>query len=288
MISKLQVTEDDIVKLGESRKTIHEQRMVLMKVSVQINDIIKSAVKGYYESSFFGPVNMEAAVDAKGNIRRFRAVVQHLNIKFSDGMRLRGHKYAVGVGPGDDDMLVAETKEAQEELAKMKDDDDLSLLPKPKILTRKEATTWVKKTLERSRGYELPGTFQPMLISQLFWEQSAPWENIALEHITQVTRVYKEFVYAVLQHTAPAEFLSRVTGLTVDAALKDSLEDAKEELKKILADKARHPMTYNRKYIPFHHWGYTNIDLIRLFHHYDPEAACPKASKDYQRSDQTC
>ncbi|KAF2689294.1 hypothetical protein K458DRAFT_126151 [Lentithecium fluviatile CBS 122367] len=258
MSTKLQGTIDDIDKLGERRTTLNEQRLMLMKVSMQVHDILKSAVKGYYENSFFGPIDMEAAVDATENIRRFRAVVQHLNIKFADDMRLRGHKYAVGAGPGDDDSEQAEEKKAQEELEAIQD--DLSFLPKPKSLTRKEGVTWVKKTLERSRGYELPGTFQPMLISQLFWEQSQPWEQIAAEHISRVTKICKEFVHAVLQHTAPAEFLPRIMGLSVDAALKNSMLAAKEEMKKVLADKARPPMTYN-------HYFTTTVQKIRQRKH---------------------
>lgn len=243
MSTKLEDTSQEIVKLGEKRTTIGEQRMMLMKISMSINDILKSAVKGYYENTFFGAIHMEAAVDAKENIRRFRAVVQHLNIKFAEDMRLRGHKYAVGVGPGDDDIEQAEDKKVQDQLKKLAE--DISFLPKPKSLTRKEAIGWVKKTLERSRGYELAGTFQPMLISQLFWEQSQPWEKIAYEHIANVARICKEFVFAVLQHAAPAEFQPRLTGLSVDTTLASSLAAAKEELQKILADKARHPMTYN-------------------------------------------
>ncbi|KAJ4297535.1 hypothetical protein N0V90_005427 [Kalmusia sp. IMI 367209] len=244
MNTKLQDTIDDVVKLGEKRTTITEQRLMLMKVSMQVNDILKSAVKGYYENPFFGAINMKAAVDSTENISRFRAVIQHLNLGFAENMRLRGHKYAVGVGPGDDDNEQAEEQKVQEELAKVTDD-DTSFLPKPKSLTRKEAIGWVKKTLERSRGYELPGTFQPMLISHLFWEQSQPWEDIASEHIARMAAVCKEFVYRVLQHSAPAEFLPRITGLSVDAALKASLAAAKEELARIIKDKSRHPMTYN-------------------------------------------
>lgn len=46
MNTKLQATNDEITKLGEKRTTINEQRMLLMKVSMHVNDIIKSAVKG--------------------------------------------------------------------------------------------------------------------------------------------------------------------------------------------------------------------------------------------------
>ncbi|KAF2131034.1 hypothetical protein P153DRAFT_313280, partial [Dothidotthia symphoricarpi CBS 119687] len=245
MAHKLQVTLEDVEKLGEKRETFKEQQMVVMKISMRVNDILKSATKGYYDAPFFGAIDMKADVDASENIRRFRGVVQHLNIAFAKDMRLRGHKFAFGAGPGDDKQDTEEEKKAQEELEKLGDDATLSFLPKPKKLTREEAIDWVKKTLERSRGYELPGTFQPMLISQLFWEQSLPWEQIASEHISRVARACKEFVYMVLGEVVPTEFQDRLVALNVDAALAKSLSDAKEELRKVLKDKARHPSTYN-------------------------------------------
>ncbi|KAF2116621.1 P-loop containing nucleoside triphosphate hydrolase protein [Lophiotrema nucula] len=245
MNSKLQDTVDAIEKLGEKRSTITEQRMMLMKISMQINDIMKSAVKGYYDQNFFGSVQMDAAVDSAENIRRFRAVVQFLNVGFADNMRIRGHKFAIGAGPGDDDDDAAEDERAQEELNDLDDDVDSVLLPKPKSLTRDEAVAWVRKVLERSRGLELPGNPNATLTSQLFWEQSDPWEKIAAEHVAKVARACKQFVYTVLQHSAPAEFQGRLAGLSVDAAIASALNAAKDELQKIIKDKRRQPMTYN-------------------------------------------
>ncbi|KAH9875346.1 hypothetical protein J1614_004838 [Plenodomus biglobosus] len=242
MVSKLQITQQEIEKLGEKRNTTHEQRLVLMKISMRINEILKSATKGYYEAPFFGVIDKDAAVDASGNIRRFRAVIQHLNMKFAHDMRLRGHKYAFGAGPGDEkeetEKEETEEDETEDELAKM-------FRQKPKKLTRKEGIQWVKKMLERSRGYELPGTFQPMLISQLFWEQSQPWEQLASEHTSKIARACKDFVTMAIQHTAPAEFHGRLAAMNIDAALDQALANAKDELRKVLTDKSRHPSTYN-------------------------------------------
>jgi hypothetical protein len=279
MSNKLQGTKDEIEKLGEQRNTIHEQRMVLMKISMRIHDILKSATKGYCEAPFFGSINMEAAVDHTENIRRFRAVVQHVNLTFSNDMRLRGHKYGFGAGPGDKDKDTEAEQKAREELEKLGEKDDNSLLPKPKQLTRKESVQWVKKTLERSRGYELPGTFQPMLISQLFWEQSTPWNELALSHIEKVARICKEFVYMVISETAPQEFKSRLTTLSVDAALAASLKAAKEELAKLLQDKARHPSTYN-------HYFTTTIQKTRQRKYQKMTKEASKASQEsFVRSD---
>jgi hypothetical protein len=246
IITKLDNTSQTIEKLGEQRTTTQEQRLVLMKISMRIHDLLKSATKGYYESPFFGQIDMGTAVDHSSNIRRFRAVIQHVNLEFANDMRLRGHKYDIGFGPGDIPEDIIDEQKAREELMQIKGNDPrTALLPKPTILTRDGGITWVKRKLERSRGYELPGTFQPMLISELFWEQSQPWEIVATRHVENVARICKQFVYTVIEDTAPSEFKSRLTSMSVDAALEASLKAAKEELGKVLKDKARHPSTYN-------------------------------------------
>jgi hypothetical protein len=276
MVNKLQGTLAEIGKLGDRRNIANEQRMVLMKISMRVNNTLKSAIQDYYETSFFGPINMDAAVDASENIRRFRAVIQHLNINFANDMRLRGHKYAFGAGPGDEEQDTEEDVEAQEELDRLEEHSRLDLLPKPTELTRQEAVEWVKKILERSRGYELPGTFQPMLISQLFWEQSQPWKHIASQHIKTVASVCKQFVSMVLQDSAPSEFRSRIAAFNVDSALTQALHSAKEGLAKVLKDKDRHPTTYN-------HYFTTTIQKMRQrkYHRITKKAA--KASEVLMR-----
>lgn len=56
-------------------------------------------------------------------------------------------------------------------------------------------------------------------------------------------------MHALLQYATPNEAFTRITGLSVDAALENCLTAAKEELTKLIKDKSRHPSTYNRKYI---------------------------------------
>ncbi|EDU48560.1 GTP-binding protein [Pyrenophora tritici-repentis] len=272
MVDKLQATVVEIEKLGEKRNTIPEQRMALMRISMKMNDILKSAAKGHYESEFFGPISTDANVDSTENIRRFRAVIQHLNMAFANDMRLRGHKFAIGAGPSDDKKDIEEDAKAAKELAGQKGGDTSSFLPVPKHLTRNEAVGWVKKTLERSRGFELPGTFQPMLISQLFWEQSGPWEQIAYQHIAKVAQACKDFVAAVLGATAPAEFQEPLNNINIDKALSNSLADAKTELNKLLQDKARHPSTYN-------HYFTTTIQQTRQRKYQSMNKAASTASQ---------
>jgi hypothetical protein len=237
LMEKLSYTSKELDQLGVKRSTPPEQRMFLTDIGMKINELLKAGVRGQYDVPFFGPVDMNAEVDSLENIRRFRAVVQHLNLNFSDRMHRAGSKYRIPSRKGKDS--------EEEEYATKKRGDKVGDLTGPIKMTREEAIDWVHRTLERSRGLELPGNFNPLIISQLFWEQSTPWNELALSHIDSVADKCKVFVDIVLHETAPSDIRNRLANYCVEKALTDALAAAKSELSKIIADKERNLMTYN-------------------------------------------
>lgn len=266
--------------LGEKRSTTAEQKLYLMQVSMEAHDILKLAVQGNYESPFFGSIDTKRAVDAATNLRRLRAVIQYLNLDFAKRMRFRGHKFAIcdnksvqnqeaisehveEVGPPDEDDGPADEEEViseHEEVVSEHEEDEpettqlqFGRLSKaasifPKQLNKTEAIEWVLRILERSRGRELPGNFNPMLISHLFWEQSQPWEDLALAHIHQVADICSLFIRLVLKHVSPQPISSRLFALKVETVLNEARHTSQAELKKIIKDQKRHPITYNHYY----------------------------------------
>jgi hypothetical protein len=271
---KLEAASNELAALGQKRETSVDQRMLLTRISMEINHILTAAIGGHYVHPFFGAVDMDASIGSEANIKRFRAVVQHLNYQFAENIRLRGHRFKVTSGQTsvkptpkvgeeneddnnkkDDDQghydedeegpHSGDDGENDEKHSYMDEGDIVSSLPKPKRMSPQEAITWVKKVMKRSRGHELPGNFNPELISHLFWDQSKPWETIAYLHVNEVARACKTFIYLVLKEVAPAEFLDPLKAITVDVALQDALTASLEELNKLLEDKTRHPMTYN-------------------------------------------
>jgi hypothetical protein len=242
---KLQKTRNELGELGEKRTTVDEQRTVLLKISLEIQTILSAAITGNYGNSFFVSPDMDARVDTGENIRRFRAVIQHQNKQFADAMRRQGHRYTIASGLGDDDVDITEAGEAYTELANLDKKDFGSLFPKPKDLSRGEAIDWVLKVLERSRGNELPGNFNPALISQLFKDQSSPWKNIALQHIDQVSRASKIFIGKLLAECAPPDFQKRLHELSIEKTLSQAAQTSKDELDKLIKDNERSPTTYN-------------------------------------------
>ncbi|KAH4065585.1 hypothetical protein HBI64_124770 [Parastagonospora nodorum] len=259
MEEKLKTTLGELHDLGDRRETPQEQRMLLTKISIQIHQILSAAVHGQYVDNFFGSVDFKSPVTNGKSFRRFRAKVQELNQYFAEYIRLHGHKYEFvekkrtapmqakaapestwrglkgGFGMSD--------AESEEEVA------ELDAGPcSPEEMTHVEAVNWVRSMIRNCRGHELPGSVNPEVTSHLFWEQSAPWKDIAETHIEQVRSACKHFVQEVLEYAAPSEFRKPLEDSVVSVVLDETLRNAQDELKKLLQDKARPPSTYNHYY----------------------------------------
>jgi len=112
---------------------------------------------------FFKDIDITKPVTDESNGHRLRALVQAANSQFAQVLRKFGAKYRVTDKPQAFDEL--EDEDSTDEAS-----GDLETQAKKRQLcqTYEQATIWVKDILERSRGRELPGNFNPMLISQLF------------------------------------------------------------------------------------------------------------------------
>lgn len=183
--TKLRECEAMLARMGEGRTTIEEQRLYLSKLSQTFYGRCKAAIDGSYEDKFFG-----SSLSDKGYEKRLRSVTQNLNISFSETMRLKGHQMEFLPEPG------PEKKEEEEEEPEPEEEAEISYQnpePSPSHVPRKisslDALVWVKGILSRSRGRELPGNFNPLLISELFWEQSCQWEILAQDHVENIWEV---------------------------------------------------------------------------------------------------
>lgn len=248
MKAKLRTTTDEIASLGERRGTLQEQKSMLTTVCQNINLIVRDALNGTYVDAFFNEGDMDASIYEGANVRRFRALIQELNHRFAENVRLRGEKYILRcekpvvlnkkIPALREDRSPLDSIDTDDEGDSDDPDDDL---PRPRELSQMDFTNWVKKVILQCRGHELPGHVNPIVTSRLFWEQSEPWQALAQDHVDQVRAMSKNFLQQVLDYAAPAEFKAPLEELVVSGVLEATLKDGQEELKKLLADKARHP-----------------------------------------------
>lgn len=207
--------ESRLERLGDSRDTLASQRRYLIRVSHDFSRLMDAAVSGNYIDLFFGD-----AMNDAGYTKRLRAVVQNILDDYSDAMRDRGQSRQII-------------------------DSDTPFDPDSGKISRDDYIKEVKELMRRSRGRELSGTFNPLIIGDLFVKQCQPWRALAEECQTNVLQAAYNLINSILDEiTAPetrAAILRKVnTGME---SIKHRLAQKVEEL--LEPHYTGHPITYN-------------------------------------------
>ena len=242
--------------MGNRRITAQDCRAYLMQLSLDYRDICKAAVGGNYEGKYFRHDTDETfSVVSSITIRRLRAVVQYMNTSFSDTLRTKGHKYQIthSQGRGSIDVADKAPSETQEMSTSSEHSDMPSKSPTPESnepirLSKAQSLNWVLEALTRTRGKELSGNFNPLLIGELFWEQSSNWYQLAVDHSETVAKVCSLFVKQLLEEKCPKDVQSRLWSYQIQDALKSRSQAAFDELDRIMEDIKNYPINYNHYY----------------------------------------
>ena len=206
--------QNKLMKLGGRRTTLDEQRLFLLRVSQSFQALCRAAVDGTYGDSYFGdPRYMEDCS------KRLRAVVQNLNLEFAETMRLRGHR-----------RQIVDTTAVNDESR----------------VTRNGFIDEVSELLKKSRGRELPGMFNPLIVGDVFHEQSKPWEGIAQKHLQSTFNAVKTFLELTLTHLTDETTMDNLLREVLDPAMSQKMVKVQEKLRELIAqNQSGHPITYN-------------------------------------------
>lgn len=260
-------SKSQLDSMGTRRVTPQECRAYLAQLSLDYYGVCKAAVGGHYEGDYFNrDTDKVFSINSPATIRRLRAVIQHLNTEFSDDLRMRGHKYHIDrlEAPREAEDVAkpggSETPRQAEIGAGTTSSDTLINSPKAAVnmpilrtrspikTTESEALKWVSQVLLRTRGRELPGNFNPLLVGELFWEQSSNWHHLAVDHGERVAHICSQFLAALLQEKCPKDIRSRLWSYLIQDALKKRNEASVRELELIMEDVKSYPINYNHYY----------------------------------------
>jgi len=247
--------------MGNRRATPQECKAFLTQLSLDFYEVGKAAVNGHYEGEYFAHNADQAfSIESPTTIRRLRAIIQYMNSQFSKLLRTQGHKYHFGeqerVDAGGD---ATDKPEVDSEGTKS---DVESEATKPDVVpvvlrggfvppihrSKPEAMEWVRKALLRTRGRELPGNFNPLLVGELFWEQSSKWYRVAESHVEDVADVCNRFLDALLREKCPEDVYTRLWSSKIEDALKLRFDGSAREMERITEDIKSYPITYNHYY----------------------------------------
>ncbi len=206
-------------KLGEPRATLDEQRLYLLHISQSFHSLLKASVDGTYNDPFF-----ESAKSETGYQKRIRAVVQNLNKDFAEHIAQRGHCREIVTSQGPNSVPRGVT-----------------------AITREEFMDHIQYLMERTRGRELPGTFNPMIVADLFLEQSSPWEAITRRHIAKVWKAAKTFLSHATTYIADAATSKALFQKIFEPALNHLFGTLNAKTTEMLTPHQKsHPITYNQ------------------------------------------
>jgi hypothetical protein len=210
---------DRLERLGPVRSTPDQQLRYLLRVSQDYTTLARQAVEGTFTDEFFG-----SRKKYEGYPRKLRAVVRNRLDDFKEEMHLNGQSQRI---------VDSDSEES-----------DDAKFSKATRIPRSQYLGEVTDLLKKSRGRELPGLFNPLIIADLFEQQSKPWQRIVsslaediLEATHQATQLMVEHVTASDVFLEVLKFVrTKVEGLKLelDAKIRNALRSAMQP-----------PITYN-------------------------------------------
>ena len=169
-------------------------------------------------NEFFG----DAASDV-GYSRRLRAVVQNQLIDFAEDMRRRGHHRQI-----------------------VEDGSKVNETARPTQVARSEYMEHVRRLLRRSRGQELPGTFNPLIVGVLFYEQAQPWKKIVNDRYGTLMAAVKATLAQTLEYTTDETTREGLLCEVINPAMDRHSKELEAKMSEVLGPHlGGHPITYN-------------------------------------------
>ncbi|MCJ1467777.1 hypothetical protein MMC07_006402 [Pseudocyphellaria aurata] len=235
--------------LGETRKTMQEQRLYLVHVSRSFSTLVKAAVDGVYLDDFFGD-----AMTAAGERKRLRAVVQNIHLDFAEAIRLRGHSQTISEPDPPakkanlpksslfaEKIVVKGQSQTVTEVDSTKKEGNL-----PKSISRAAFLDHIRELMRKSRGCELPGVFNPLIIGDLFYQQSRPWKRLLEDYSKRILNATRTTLESVLLHTADESTRERLKSQVIYPAMERYAAQLEKKVAEILRPHQKgHPITYN-------------------------------------------
>lgn len=252
--------------LGSPRSSLSEQRSYLLQASRTFETLMAAAVQGKYARVFFGDPET-----VRGYNKRLRSVVSAIMKDFAKQMRSKGHAVKLIDSPkpsalsagedrgSDSDSDKEETEQKEESESESDSESEPESMPKhdQRTVSREAYLKQVERKMARNRGTELPGLFNPDIISDLFGDQSKPWPRILRDTLNALLLAAEATISLVL--TAAAD------NVTYDAILGRIIRPGFESIKTSLATKVEEILEphIERRLTTYNHYFTQNLQKRR-------------------------
>ncbi|KAK7747408.1 hypothetical protein SLS53_001663 [Cytospora paraplurivora] len=206
-----------LAQLGSARDTRKDKHKYLLHISSRLTKLIRAGIDGVYADRFFEPY----AGQRDAFERRLRANVQQILTRYSERMTADGHALEVV-------------------------EDDLQPERTSKFVFRSNYLQTVKTVMEEGRGRELPGTYNPLVVGDLFCRQCKPWQSISQKLVQLIHEAASITFSKLLSETCDENTKGRLMKARIQPALYELRQSLKETVAELLEPHLSiHPITYN-------------------------------------------
>jgi GTP-binding protein EngB required for normal cell division len=212
---------ETLTRLGPVRSSPQDQRRYLTRMAEDYTSLMKQAVEGTYSSPFFG-----CRTEWDKLPTRLRAVVRGKLVAFTEDMLLKGQSQWIVDSDGEDDAN-AERRDTP---------------PIP----RSEYVEEVTRRLIATRGRELPGLFNPMIVNDLFAEQCEPWEGITSSFANEVLDSAHLTAELIIRRIAASDVSEQALKL-IRKKIEELRDGMDSKIKELLTSARQDVMTCNRQ-----------------------------------------
>ena len=181
-----------LIRLGEARGTLQEQRLYLVHVSRSFSSLVKAAIDGVYVHKFFG-----VAITPIGFRKRLRAIVQDILLNFVEDIGYKGHSQEI-----------------------TEDDSPQNKISVSEKILRSNFLKYVRELIRRSRGYKLLGTFNPLIVEDLFYQQLRSWRRLLERYSERILNITKNTLKLILLHTTDKTTSDGLSRAIIDLAIE--------------------------------------------------------------------
>ncbi|KAH8425299.1 uncharacterized protein LDX57_003056 [Aspergillus melleus] len=195
-------TKSELELLRPSRQTPTDQRKVLMHIASKYQAEVTKALSGNYAQGL-----------PPRSMLKLRLRIRQLNEALAHVMTFYGHATAFRTVEDAIDEEFPQTYDNAESIY-----------------------NWIRKRYCDSRGVELPGTVNPVVLEGMFREQSAPWKRIASAYLERAISIVKGFNDQIFDDLISEYELRRLLGSRLEGRESSAFERASEYLQEILKD----------------------------------------------------
>ncbi len=219
--TKKKACETELAKLGEPRENVNQQRRYLAQCAATFQSLLNAALQGNYDDQFF-----ETSAVASSYDKRIRAIVQNLLTEFAEHITEHGRLHRVVTRPSHSQGTGAEI-----------------------LMTEDDFIKGIAKRMLESRGRELPGMFNPSVISDLFREESRLWESLTLTQVNGMWHDVKDAIQHLSSHCADKSTAKSIFDRIVLPEMTRCLHNMEAKVQELLkSHRSVHAITYNRYY----------------------------------------